>query len=121
VEELEKKPPFKAVAVRRGSGYGMDDEVLAVASGPAAEAMVERAREQGLEVHRDPDLVEQMTTGAIPRRIYEVVAEVVSFVAQLAQLVRDAPVNQDGAAGPDDPAGIPARQEQGIQIHMEVE
>lgn len=88
MEEEKPARPLKAVEVRRNAGEA--EEVVAAGSGPAAQALVARARKLGMEVRRDPDLVERMTSGdpagTIPARLYEVVAEVVTFVAQLTEL-----------------------------------
>ncbi len=80
-----KRPPGSksAAALRYESG---DDAPRVVASGHGhiAEKIISLAKEHGLKIHEDPDLVQilaELDLGSIiPPEIYQVVAEVLAYV-----------------------------------------
>jgi flagellar biosynthesis protein len=72
-----------AVALR----YRRDDDpaprVTAAGTGPVAERILEVAREHGLPLREDPDLVEALAAldlnALVPPELYEVIAEVLAW------------------------------------------
>ncbi|GAB2721781.1 EscU/YscU/HrcU family type III secretion system export apparatus switch protein [Paenibacillus thermoaerophilus] len=78
------KPPAKAVAL----SYKPDERdapvVVAKGKGHVAEAILNKAREHGVPIQEDPSLVEVLSKleidQAIPPELYQLVAEVLSFV-----------------------------------------
>jgi len=76
----------RAVSVR----YGADGEVevLEVAEGPEAEAMIARAQEQGLEVRQDADEVDDLfrshqPSSRVPPEVYELMSLMVEFAQEV--------------------------------------
>ena len=79
-----ERPRKKAVALR----YDLDQEpaprVVAKGRGVIAEKILEIAKERGIPIHEDPDLVEIL--GAldigklIPEEMYAAVAEILAFL-----------------------------------------
>ncbi|MDR1059687.1 MAG: EscU/YscU/HrcU family type III secretion system export apparatus switch protein, partial [Clostridiales bacterium] len=62
-------------------------EVTAVGRGAIADKIVEKAREANIPVYRDEKLAEALNSlkvgDSIPRELYEVVAEVLVFIAHI--------------------------------------
>ncbi|MDR3077157.1 MAG: EscU/YscU/HrcU family type III secretion system export apparatus switch protein [Planctomycetota bacterium] len=88
----ERKPPSKrqlAVALRYHEDREAAPRVLAKGRGRVAERIVEIARERGIPIRDDPDLVEalaKLDTGSlIPSELYPAVAEVLAFVYRQSQ------------------------------------
>lgn len=85
-DELHKK---RAVALR----YSMEQEaaprIIAKGKGLLAERILELAKEHGLHIHEDPDLVSILSKldvdMEIPGELYHAVAEILVFVYQLNQ------------------------------------
>ncbi len=85
-DELHKK---RAVALR----YNMEQEaapkIIAKGKGLRAERILELAKEHGLHIHEDPDLVSILSKldvdMEIPGELYHAVAEILVFVYQLNQ------------------------------------
>lgn len=73
----------RAVALRYRSGDDPAPRITAAGSGPVAERILEIAREHGLPLREDPDLVEALAVldlGAmIPPELYEMIAEVLAW------------------------------------------
>lgn len=78
-------PPARkrAVALRYRSGEDSAPRVTASGSGTVAERILELAREHGLPMREDPDLVEALAVldlgTMIPPELYEMIAEVLAW------------------------------------------
>jgi flagellar biosynthesis protein len=76
-----------ATAALRYTGTGAP-QVVAAARGPVAERILERAREAGVPVHRDPDLADALAQLAlgdeVPEELWTAVAEVLVWAYSLA-------------------------------------
>lgn len=74
----------KAVALRYDKGRDDAPKVTATGKGRVAENIIELAKEHGVPVKDDPDLVEVLASleidQAIPPEIYVAVAELLAFV-----------------------------------------
>jgi len=77
----------KALAIKREEDGTC--KVVAYGEGPAAEAIIEKAREHDVDVIRDSQEMERILEerrseeGAVPERIYGLISEIVSFVTEL--------------------------------------
>lgn len=73
-----------AVALGYKTGEGNAPKVKAKGRGPMAEKIIDLAREHGVPIQSDPDLVEVLAAldldMEIPEEIYAVVAELLAFV-----------------------------------------
>ncbi len=82
-----KKNRKKAVALRYLPGTDTAPKVAAKGVGPVAEKIIEIARQYGIPVKDDPDLVEVLSKldieAEIPTGVYAVVAELLAFVYSL--------------------------------------
>lgn len=90
----------RAVAVR----YGPDGqvEVLGVAEGAEAEAMVAQAREQGLEVKRDTEQVDDLFRShqpatRVPPEVYELMSLMVEFAQEVDEVWEQRTVQENGS------------------------
>jgi flagellar biosynthesis protein len=76
--------PRKAAALGYDRGRDRAPRVLAAGGGQVAENILERAREHGIPIERDPDLLEclaPLRVGAeIPVTAWVAVAEILSFL-----------------------------------------
>ena len=76
-----------AVAVRYEAAEDIAPRLTAKGQGYVAEEIVRLARQHGIPLHHDPDLVELLSQlemeQAIPPEAYEVVAEILAFVYTL--------------------------------------
>lgn len=74
----------KAVALQYNKHKSSAPQVVASGSGLVAEKILEKAREAGIFIKEDPDLVEllaKVPVGEnIPAELYQTIAEVLSFV-----------------------------------------
>ena len=72
-----------AIAVRYRSGDDPAPRVTAAGTGSVAERILELAREHGLPLREDPDLVEALSVldlnSLIPAELYDVIAEVLAW------------------------------------------
>lgn len=77
----------KAVALRYEAERDSSPRVVAKGTGIIAERIIEVAREHGIYVHEDPDMVAVLSKldvdAAIPEGLYKAVAEVLAFVYKL--------------------------------------
>jgi len=77
----------KAVALAYKPGADGAPRVTAKGRGKMAEKIIETAREHGIYVHDDPDLVEALSAldlrEEIPEELYIVVAELLAFLYSL--------------------------------------
>lgn len=83
----EKQGPSKrqlAVALRYNEDKEAAPRILAKGAGNTAQKILDLAREQGIPVRDDPDLVEALAKldvgSLIPTELYPAVAEVLAFV-----------------------------------------
>ncbi len=83
----DEKQIDKAVALVYNRGQSVAPKVVASGRGTLAEKIIETAREAGVHIMEDPDLVEllaQVPVGDdIPVELYQAVAEVLAFVYRL--------------------------------------
>jgi len=84
---MKKTREKKAVALRYNSQLEAVPKVIAKGSGKIAENIIELAKEHGIPVQSDPDLVEVLSTlkinEEIPPSLYIAVAELLAFVYSL--------------------------------------
>ena len=78
-----------AVALQYDAATDNAPRVIAKRRGQVAEKIMALAREQGIPIREDPDLVQMLTQidldQAIPPSLYKVVAELLAFVYRLNQ------------------------------------
>jgi flagellar biosynthesis protein len=83
----QRKPIQKAVAIVYNEKSGSAPKVVASGKGHIAEKIVETAREAGIHIHEDPNLIELLAKvpvgDEIPVELYKTVAEVLAFVYQI--------------------------------------
>jgi len=76
--------PLKAVALSYDEQKAAAPKILAGGSGLIAESIIEKAREAGIHIQENPDLVELLTKvpigEQIPPELYQTIAEVLAFV-----------------------------------------
>ncbi len=83
------EPPVrrKAVALRYDESKDQAPKILAKGAGHLADRIIEIARENGLQIYPDKDLVELLSkldvNAEIPGHLYKAVAEVLAFVYRL--------------------------------------
>ncbi|MBB3109374.1 flagellar biosynthesis protein [Paenibacillus phyllosphaerae] len=79
-----QSPAKKAVALKYEPGEGTAPKVIAKGSGRMADAIVEKASDNGVPIQEDKSLVEVLSkldlNQEIPPELYMLVAEVLSFV-----------------------------------------
>jgi FlhB-like protein len=88
----EKKRRQKAVALRYDAQRDAAPRIVAKGAGLLAERIIEIAREHGVHIQHDPDLVGLLAkidvNASIPEDLYRAVAEVLAFVYRLNQGVK---------------------------------
>lgn len=83
------RPPDRrrAIALRYDANRDTAPRIAAAGSGHLAERILEIARQHGVHVHSDPDLVALLAklepNDYIPENLYRAVAEVLAFVYRL--------------------------------------
>jgi len=74
----------KAVTLQYEPGTDTAPKVTAMGKGKVAEKIIEIAKEHGIYIHNDPDLIEILSrldlNEEIPPELYIVVAELLAFV-----------------------------------------
>ena len=89
MNDTPKKSRQKAVALRYEAGQDRAPKVTAKGQGVLAERIIEIAKEHGIHIHEDPDLVTVLSKldapAEIPEELYRAVAEVLAFVYRLNQ------------------------------------
>ena len=74
----------RAVALKYNVEMDRAPRLVAQGRGEVAERILVLAREHGIPLHRDPDLVEALATldlgDVIPENLYQAVAEVLAFI-----------------------------------------
>jgi flagellar biosynthesis protein len=87
VDENRARQLRRAVALRYDRARSAAPTVAATGSGYVAERIIEIAREHGVPIREDPDLVQLLARldlgEAIPAELYGVIAEVFAFVYRL--------------------------------------
>lgn len=80
----EKKGPDKAIAILYDEQEAAAPKVVASGKGVVAEKIIATAREAGVHIQEDPNLVELLSKvdvgEEIPLELYQTVAEVLAFV-----------------------------------------
>jgi flagellar biosynthesis protein len=87
VEEEARPPVRQAVALGYDRARGGAPTIVATGAGHIADRIIEIAREHGVAIREDPDLVQLLAKldlgQAIPAELYGVIAEVFAFVYRL--------------------------------------
>ncbi len=82
----------RAAALRYVPGETSAPEIVATGDGELAERIIVLAREHGIPIHENPDLVLLLTQlppdTAIPPQLYLAVAEVIAFLLRTANAAR---------------------------------
>ncbi len=85
--EEKKQPPRVAAAIKYDSTKNSAPAVTASGRGTIAEKIIELARENGIPIKNDPDLVQVLSKlkvgSEIPVELYRAVAEILAFVYSL--------------------------------------
>lgn len=83
------KKPLRAAAIKYDPKTDAVPVMSAMGEGFVAEKIVEKAREAGVPVHKDPNLagvLARLSVGdEIPPELYEVVARILVFVSEVDQ------------------------------------
>ena len=83
----------RAAAISYDLNTDVAPKIIAKGKGFVAERIIEMARECGVPLHSDPTLVELLVKldlgDAVPYELYQVVAEVLSFIYRLEKRARD--------------------------------
>jgi len=86
-ERASDAPRARAVALRYEAGGRRAPEVTAKGRGEVAERILEAAREAGVPVHADGDLLELLAVcelgEEIPLELYQAVAELLTYLYRL--------------------------------------
>lgn len=86
-KKIEERTIKKAAALRYTPGEDGAPKVIASGKGDIAEKIVEKAKEAKIPVYEDKHLAEALSHISIgeeiPSELYEVVAEVLSFISRL--------------------------------------
>jgi len=84
---VQDKKIEKAVALLYDKEKASAPQVVASGKGKIAEKIIELAREAGVHIQEDPDLIELLAKipvgEEIPTELYQAVAEILAFVYQL--------------------------------------
>lgn len=89
----EKQSVKKAAAIKYDSSKKSAPVVTASGQGAIAEKIIELAREKGIPIKDDPDLVQVLSKlkigSEIPVELYRAVAEILAYVYSLNEAQRD--------------------------------
>jgi flagellar biosynthesis protein len=87
--DIEGREHYRSVALSYSPETDNAPKVIASGRGEIARRIVEIAREHGIHIHEDPDLVEALSqldlNDEIPVDLYIVVSELLAFVYSLNQ------------------------------------
>lgn len=87
----------RAVALRYNPGADSAPRLVAKGRGHLAERIIALAREHGVPVQEDPDLVELLAVievgELVPEELYGAVAEILAFLYRLNRRARPIPVS----------------------------
>ncbi len=88
-----EKPPAKAIAIVYNENESAAPKVVATGKGVIAEKIIATAREAGIHIQEDADLVELLSKipvgDEIPTELYQTVAEVLAFVYQINEKFKE--------------------------------
>lgn len=88
-DSSERKPLSKAVALRYDQSRESAPRIIAKGSGPIADKIIALARQYGIPLHPDADLLEILSrlniNEEIPPETYLLVAEVLAFIYRTNQ------------------------------------
>ena len=83
-----KKKDIKAAALKYKHGDDAAPRVVAKGKGRLADKIIALAREHGIPIHEDRDLVEILSTldmyEEIPEELYRAVAEILTFIYRIS-------------------------------------
>ncbi|GAB6192634.1 EscU/YscU/HrcU family type III secretion system export apparatus switch protein [Desulfocastanea catecholica] len=83
----ERKPADRAIAILYNENESVAPKVVASGQGIIAEKIIATAREAGVQIQEDANLVELLSKvplgQEIPTELYQTVAEVLAFVYQI--------------------------------------
>lgn len=86
----------RAVALRYNPGEDSAPRLVAKGRGHLAERIIALAREHGIPIQEDPDLVELLAVievgDLVPEELYGAVAEILAFLYRLNRRARPVPV-----------------------------
>ena len=89
IDRKSQRKPYKSVALTYSPEIDNAPKVVASGSGEIARRIVDIAREHGIHIHEDPDLVEALSQldlkDEIPADLYIVISELLAFVYSLNQ------------------------------------
>lgn len=92
MKEQKQAPPKKAVALQYSPETNASPVVVAKGRGTVAEEIMRRAKEHGIPLQEDPSLVEVLSkldlNQEIPPELYQLVAEILSFIYRSDQRAR---------------------------------
>lgn len=92
---MKQKKTEKAIALVYDKKSADAPEVVASGRGKIAEKIIEKAREAGIYIKEDPDLLELLANvpvgHEIPEDLYRAVAEVLAFVYRINGQYKAAP------------------------------
>ncbi|MBT8334768.1 MAG: flagellar biosynthesis protein FlhB [Desulfobacterales bacterium] len=95
--ESQKKKIEKAAAILYDTERSDVPRIVASGKGVIAQKIIETAREAGIHIQEDPDLVELLAAipvgEEIPVELYQTIAEVLAFVYEINNQFKDK-VNQ---------------------------
>jgi len=85
---MMKKKDIKAAALKYKHGDDAAPRVVAKGKGRLADKIIALAREHGIPIHEDRDLVEILSTldmyEEIPEELYRAVAEILTFIYRIS-------------------------------------
>ena len=97
IMESQKKQIDKAAAILYDTERSDVPRIVASGKGVVAQKIIETAREAGIHIQEDPDLVELLAAipvgEEIPVELYQTIAEVLAFVYEINNQFKDK-VNQ---------------------------
>lgn len=86
-QNKENQRPLEAAAIQYQAGQDSAPRIIGIGQGHVAEKMLEAAQEHDIPVVEDSDLsqvLQMLSIGdAIPEELYQVIAEVLVFIARL--------------------------------------
>jgi flagellar biosynthesis protein len=93
---MKKVPYRKAVALHYNANEEGAPRVIAKGQRLVADRIIALAKEHGIHIHEDPDLVAVLSkldlNAPIPEELYQAVAQVLAFVYRLNQRMGKRPV-----------------------------
>ncbi|MCR5085500.1 MAG: EscU/YscU/HrcU family type III secretion system export apparatus switch protein [Succinivibrionaceae bacterium] len=82
-EEGHRDPPTSAVGISYDQERGGSPVISAIGDGQRAEAICDMAKELGIYIHRDEQLLEELKSlregESVPKQLYGVIATIIAF------------------------------------------